>query len=276
MSKLLLVIILSVACSSTSSAPLVQTGFACAEGHVCPGDQPCLYVKGIDRHCCGGVACKADFFACGASSECGTDRKCEGGGCVPCLTAGCQEAGDGGTTSGHDLASHWDQNQPAMNIAACKTGRNGWMLGSKMAACLVGSGSPDQSCNDLQGWAPCTANQLSAELCAAVPWGFFGSKSHGRQATQTPDSSMICSWNGGAGGTSTEQRFIFGCGTAAGATTYAITDSPCGGFQRAIPCHGSPFSASSSWDCPYYNNNDTDADRAQANDQRDGELCCRP
>jgi len=175
---------------------------------------------------------------------------------------------------GVDAAPAWDKNEPASAIAACKSGRKGHQLTSKMAACVANTTGVDQVCNDLQGWAPCQANQLSADLCAAVPWGFFGSRQHGRGLSQTPDASMVCSWNGGAGSTSTEQRFIFGCGKAAGATTYDITDSPCGGFQRAIPCHSNMFSAASSWDCRYMSNSDTDAALVTTSDMADGELCC--
>lgn len=199
---------------------------------------------------------------------CGEGYRCTEGICQPCDGLACMDPG------GADMAMGWDQNAPATPIAACRAPRKGWQLTGKMAACQTGPQFPDQICNDVQGWVPCQANQLTAAQCSSIPWGFFGSRQHGRQDTATPDSTMSCTWNGGAGATSTEQRFIFGCGNAGAVVTYDIAENPCGGFQRAVPCHGSPFSAASSWDCPYPANTDQDAGQVSTSDMLDGELCC--
>lgn len=242
-------LLLSLLCLAACYAPdLSKVHYTCDEKNpFCPDGQSCI------AGCCGGPPC-------GDEPAPGRD-----GG------AGDGSAPDGGNA---DLVSpSWDPAAPPANIPACKSGRKGWQLTTKMAACQAGSLLPDGICNDLQGWTPCQANQLTQQQCSSVPWGFFGSRQHGRQDSRTPDGTMQCTWNGGAGATSTEQRFIFGCGKAGAVVTWDITENPCGGFQRAIPCHGGTFSAPSSWSCPYGTNTDQDAGQVAA-DPMDGELCC--
>jgi hypothetical protein len=212
---------------------------------------------------------------CTSHLQCGSGNKCELGRCKSCEGLDCAELKDGGAPAG-DMADRWNPNLPAVAISACKGASKGYLLTAKVAACQNAGLLVDQVCNDTQGWAPCQANVLGPADCAAIPWGFFGSRQHGRQATATPDATMVCTWNGGAGATSTEQRFIFGCGKAPAMVTYDIAANPCGGFNRALPCHGSPFSAGSTWDCPYFSNTDQDADRVSTTEPKDGQLCCRP
>lgn len=229
------------------------------EGYFCPAERPLCPAgyKCIDE-CCGGPPCGSNQWMPDYQSPDTDLRSVAAADLLP----GAADLG-------------LDKNTPPTSIDACRlrVGLVGWQLTPKVAACQAANIGASSTCNDLLGWSPCEANQLPGDLCGALLWGFFGSNAHGRQPVSTmPDSSMIFTWQGG-GPTSTEQRFVYGCGKANAVVTWDVSSNPDGGFTRAVPCHGNSFSAPSSWDCPYNDNSDQDA-RAVIADPMDGELCC--
>lgn len=259
MLKLLAAILLCTACSSTSSAPPVPTGIACDEGHTCPEQQPCLYVSALGRHCCGGVACKADFFSCSTSAECGADRKCEGGGCVPCETAGCQEVGDAGTSDMPTVAN------------GCRGGV-GFQISPNAVAC-PGAFTSDPSSQCAGGWSVCTTNPMTAQQCAASrPFGVQGcyiGDARGAENMLPTTSQMRGAWNGAAAG---DYRFLMGCGACVGWGTAYIK---VGGFENNIiasDMSATPYAYHSPVSTP---GKDSDWPQTRNDDPNSGVLCCK-
>lgn len=261
MLKLLAVILLCTACSSTSSAPPVPTGIACDEGHSCPEQQPCLYVSALGRHCCGGVACKADFFSCSSSAECGTDRKCEGGGCVPCETAGCQEVGDGGTGQA-DMRS----------AAGCKSGQ-GREISPTMHACLAIVTQPGEVRNQCAaGWSICKTNTAGADCEGKLPRDevYIAEAVCGQpQGAPWVASKVVNAWSGLG---STYLRGIGGCGNGVGAISGPPSAAPPAGFQWAMECWESGHAPQIPGvvECP-----DVDFSNVRILHPKAGVLCCK-
>jgi hypothetical protein len=160
----------------------------------------------------------------------------------------------------------------ALPATACRSGR-GTPLSERAVACqavLARSGDITSSCG--AGWALCESLPVSAEVCAALPGGFYASSQRGGQLHVPPGPSLACTWSGPMA--DVNQRFLLGCGGTGVKTLY---ESPvtCGGFARALLCRNGSAEASTSWDC-LIGSRPGDSDFADVvNTGEGGVLCCR-
>ena len=259
MLKLLALVILCTACSSTSGPSSAPTGLACDEGHACPDQQSCLYVSALSRYCCGGIACKAEYFACSTHAECGAARKCEGGGCVPCATAGCQEVGDGGVVD-------------MLTAAGCKSGQ-GREISTTMYACLaLATQFDDVRKQCAAGWSLCRTNTAGADCELKLPRDevYIAESVCGQpQGAPWVSSKVVNTWQGLG---STYLRGIAGCGNGVGAISGPPNLPVPSGFQWAMECWESGHAPQipSVVECP-----DLDFANVRILHPKAGVLCCK-
>lgn len=161
----------------------------------------------------------------------------------------------------------------ALPATACRSGR-GTPLSERAVACqavLAKPGDITNSCGS--GWNLCESLPVSAEVCAALPGGFYASNQRGSQLHVPPGPGLACTWSGPRA--DVDQRFLFGCG---GGSTKTMYESPvtCGGFARALLCRNGSAEAPTTWDC-LIGSRPGDADFADIvnTDGTGGVLCCR-